>query len=98
MSAKLAHHVEAFEAALGQHPDSDLSPYLPDTDHPLYLAVLAELIRVDLEYAWARGCRKRVSVYTPRFPAILANRTVLTAVAFEEYRQRLRAGEQVTPE
>ncbi|MCI0700905.1 MAG: protein kinase [Planctomycetia bacterium] len=95
MSVNLAHRVEAFEAVLAERPDADFAQHLPEPDHPLYLPVLAELIRVDLEHAWSRGCRKRVTDYTPRFPVILENKTILAAVAFEEYRQRLRVGDSV---
>ena len=98
LSADLAHRVEAFERVLSVHPDADLAAHLPPPGHPLYLAVLGELIRIDLEHAWGRGRRKRVPDYTTRFPTVLANATLLAAVAFEEYRQRVRAGDDVCPD
>ncbi|HEY1186784.1 MAG TPA: protein kinase, partial [Gemmata sp.] len=70
----------------------------PPAEHPLYLAVLGELVRIDLEHAWTRGRPKRVADYTARFPAVLTNPALLNAIAFEEYRQRLRAGEKPSPE
>ena len=88
LSAELAHRVEAFEAVLEAHPDADLAAHLPPSGHPLYLAVLGELIRIDLERAWSRDRRKRIADYTARFPAVLTNANLLSAVAFEEYRQR----------
>jgi serine/threonine protein kinase/Tfp pilus assembly protein PilF len=97
-SVELAHRVEAFEVVLDDRPDADLASHLPPTDHPLYLAALGELIRIDLERGWATGRRKRLADYAPRFPAVLTNPTVLAAVAFEEYRQRVRGGEPVAPE
>jgi serine/threonine protein kinase/Flp pilus assembly protein TadD len=98
LSADLAHRVEAFELILDVHPEADFAPHLPSSTHPLYLAVLGELIRIDLERAWGLGRRKRVADYTARFPAVLANPEVLAAVAFEEYRQRARSGEPVHPD
>ena len=98
MSAELAHRVEAFEAALGVDPGADFARHLPAPGHPLYPAVLGELVRIDLEHAWTRGRRKRVADYTTRFPAVLTNSVLLAAVAFEEYRQRLRAGDRVHPD
>lgn len=98
LSAELAHRVEAFEVVLEVHPGADLAPYLPPPGHPLHLAVLGELVRIDLEHAWGRGRPKRVADYTSRFPAVLANPALLAAVAFEEYRQRVRAGEDARPE
>jgi eukaryotic-like serine/threonine-protein kinase len=98
LSAELAHRVEAFEVMLEVHPDADLAPHLPPSAHPLYLAVLGELIRIDLERAWSRDKRKRIADYAARFPAVLTNENLLSAVAFEEYRQRARAGESVQPD
>ena len=98
LSAELAHRVEAFELILEIHPDADLAAHLPNPTHSLYLAVLGELIRVDLEHAWNRGRRKRLPDYTTRFPTVLANAPLLAAIAFEEYRQRVRAGDDVRPE
>ncbi|AMV24726.1 Serine/threonine-protein kinase PrkC [Gemmata sp. SH-PL17] len=98
MSAELAHRVDAFEAALETDPGADFALYLPAPGHPLYPAVLGELVRIDLEHAWTRGRRKRVADYTSRFPAVLTNSVLLAAVAFEEYRQRLRAGDSVHPD
>jgi serine/threonine protein kinase/Flp pilus assembly protein TadD len=97
-SADLAHRVEAFEVVLDATPGADLAAFLPPPDHPLYLAVLGELVRIDLERAWAAGRRKRAAEYAARFPAVLANPSLLAAVAFEEYRQRVRAGERPDPE
>ncbi len=98
LSAELAHRVEAFELILDVHPNADLAPHLPAPGHPLYLAVLGELIRIDLERAWTGGRRKRVADYAARFPAVLTNSDLLAAIAFEEYRQRARAGESVRPD
>src|SRR5262245_49304916 len=98
LSAQLAHRVEAFEALRDVEPDADFALHLPPPNHPLYLAVLGELIRIDLERAWETGRRKRVAEYTARFPVVLTNPMLLSAITFEEYRQRVRTGEEVQPE
>ncbi len=97
LATAISHSVEAFEAALVDDPDADFGQFLPPENDPLYLAVLAELVRVDLEHAWGRGRPKRLPAYSARFPAILEQDTVLRAVAFEEFRQRRRTGENARP-
>src|SRR4051812_42676120 len=93
VSAELAHRVEAFEAALAVDSDIDLARFLPERGHPLYFTLLGELIRIDLESGWARGSPKWLAWYVSRFPAVLEQRGLIRAVAFEEFRQRRRAGE-----
>ncbi len=95
-TAELAHLVEAFEDALARDPRTDPGRFLPAPDHPLYGAVLAELIRVDLEYAWSGGTPRRLADYRDRFPAVFAAPGALADVAFEEYRQRRLHGDPVT--
>src|SRR5437773_1263639 len=97
LSDELSRRGEAFEAAMGRDPGVDLAPFLPPREHPLYLAILAELIRLDIANPRAGGARRRLADYTSRFPALLENTAVLQAVALQEYTQRRRAGEAVTP-
>jgi serine/threonine protein kinase/tetratricopeptide (TPR) repeat protein len=97
LSVELAHRVDAFESALAADPDTDFARFLPPTGHPLYPAVLGELVRVDQEHAWGRGRPRRLTEYTSRFPVVLEQPGLLGAVAFEEFRQRRRAGEDVQP-
>jgi serine/threonine protein kinase/Tfp pilus assembly protein PilF len=97
-AAGLAHFVDAFESALARDLNADLSQFLPPPDHADYLAVLAELIRVDLDCAWMRSDPKRLADYRAQFPAIFAAKQLLGEIAFEEYRQRRLRGELVRPE
>src|SRR5207247_4552392 len=94
----LPHIVEAFEAALERDGNSDLAAFLPAEGHPLYLSILSELIRVDLEKRWKNQAPHRLADYGARFPAILHNASILESIAFEEYRQRRWHGEKATPE
>jgi eukaryotic-like serine/threonine-protein kinase len=97
LSSELAHRVEAFEVALSADREADLSAFLPSADDPLYLPLLGELIRVDLEHSWTEGRGRRVPDYAARYPALLEQPGLLRAVAFEEYRQRRWAGQSVCP-
>jgi serine/threonine protein kinase/tetratricopeptide (TPR) repeat protein len=97
LTADLAHRVEEFEAALAADPAADPGHYLPPPAHPLFAPVLGELVRVHLEHGWTRGAPTRLAAYTARFPALLEHPDLLRAVAFEEYRQRRRAGDPADP-
>src|SRR6478672_9778412 len=98
LSTELAHRVDAFEVALAADPSADFAPFVPEPTHPLYLPLLGELIRIDLERSWSDGRGRRLAYYTARFPIVLEHRVLLGAVAFEEYRQRCRAGQSVRAE
>lgn len=89
--------LEPFESAVEGGASPDPADYLPEATHPKYLAALCELLRVDLEFAWARGDDRRVEDYADRFPALFTDKPSLTAVALEEYRQRRAAGEEPDP-
>src|SRR5262245_64682091 len=90
--------IDAYEADRAGGDDADLSSYLPPPTHPHYLAVLRELVRVDLEYGW--GCRRPrpLHEYRRRFPALFKDPQALQEVTIEEYRLRLLAGADPTPE
>ncbi|HVK15606.1 MAG TPA: serine/threonine-protein kinase [Fimbriiglobus sp.] len=94
--AELAHLVEAFEDALARDPNASPDGFLPASDQPLYVEVLAELVRVDLENAWAGGRPRRLAGYLDRYPALAAAPEAVAAVAFEEYRLRRLHGEPAT--
>jgi serine/threonine protein kinase/Flp pilus assembly protein TadD len=89
--------VAAYEAAQGGEP-VDVKAFLPGSDHPLYGEVLRELVRVDLEYGWARGQARSLEDYRREFPRLFADPEDLRAVTFEEYRLRRQAGEDPAPE
>ena len=85
-------YLEPFEAAAVRGEEPDPADYLPPPTHPKYAAVLGELLRLDLEFAWDRGEDRRVEAYADRFPALFADPSLLAAVAGEEYRLRKAAG------
>src|SRR5262249_33659895 len=59
-----------------------------------YREVLLELVRIDLEFSWARGQPTPLEVYQVRFPDLFECPEALATLAFEEYRLRCQAGEQ----
>ncbi len=88
--------VEAFEDARAEGEPVDLEHFLPETVHPLYLPVLRELVRVDLEYRWQAGRQQGLDHYQRRFPELFAHPPSVQEITFEEYRLRRQAGELVT--
>ena len=95
--AGLDAYVEAFESAPDRGGPADLARFLPDPCHPLYAAVLGELIRIDLEFSWRQGAPRRLEDYRPHFPALFQDREALQGLAYEEYRLRRQAGESPSP-
>src|SRR5262245_43402881 len=93
--AQLDEFLAAFEAARDSHPDP--AAFLPPVDHPLYATVLRELLRVDMEFAWDRGTRRRVEEYCQRFPELARDPVAMRDLACEEFRLRMAAGEKPDP-
>jgi serine/threonine protein kinase/tetratricopeptide (TPR) repeat protein len=89
-------YVAAFERACACGP-VDPADFLPPPDDPLYLSVLREIVRVDLEVGWAEKRPLPLSDYQSRFPVLFADPAAAGDIAFEEYRQRLKAGERPEP-
>lgn len=89
--------VEAFESALVGGDPCEVADFAPPPDHPQRLAILCELVRVDLEHKWRRGCPRRLEEYRSTFPALFEDRELVHAMAYEEFRLRVQAGEAPTP-
>jgi hypothetical protein len=89
--------VDAYETARAKGDPADLAVFLPPRDHPEYLAILCELVRVDLEYSWQDGRPYRLDHYRGRFPELFQDRRFAQEVAFEEFRLRRQAGEDPSP-
>jgi eukaryotic-like serine/threonine-protein kinase len=85
--------IEAYESAQTRGGPVDLAQFVPEADHPERLAILCELVRVDLEYSWQNGRPNRLDHYHARFPDLFRDNKWVQAVAFEEFRQRRQAGE-----
>jgi serine/threonine protein kinase/Tfp pilus assembly protein PilF len=93
----LSDYVEAFEAARCQDGATALAGFLPERGDAQFTAVLAELVRVDMEYAWSDGRPKRLDDYRQVYPELFVDPAVLADVTFEEYRLRRLAGEPALP-
>lgn len=91
-------YLEAFEAARETDATADLGAFVPPVGHPLRLAVLEELIRIDLEQHWRRGEQRWLEDYVNQFPELLEASATLRTLAFEEFRLRRGAGQSPTTE
>ena len=59
------------------------SPGICPANHVHYLAVLCELVRVDLEYSWIRGTPKGLDHYRSRFPELFDDARCIALITFE---------------
>jgi serine/threonine protein kinase/tetratricopeptide (TPR) repeat protein len=89
--------VEEYEAALARGEAAEVVDFSPSPDHPQRLAILCELVRVDLEHRWERGRPRRLEEYRALFPAVFEDPDLAHAMAYEEYRLRRQGGEAPTP-
>ena len=95
---ELDEFVRAFEEAYLDRGVASPSAFLPPRGHPLHKAVLRELVRVDLEFGWERGCPKGLDDYEREFPDLTDDREGFGQIAYEEFRLRRRAGQDPSPE
>ena len=68
---ELDDYVRAYEEAYARDGHASILEFLPPAV-PLRAPVLRELIRVNLEYGWGRGCRA-LSYYREAFPELLGD-------------------------
>src|SRR5262245_33069085 len=90
-------YVAAFEVACANDETADRRRFAPEAGHELYLPVLRELVRIDLELGWAQGRPKPLAAYRESFPELFRDPDSVQAIAFEEYRLRRQAGECPSP-
>ncbi len=76
--------IQAYEAALAQGERIDLRAFLPEPGHPLFVSVLRELIRIDLEFRWDCGQPRPLEEYRGSFPELFHDLESLHAITFEE--------------
>ena len=60
LSSRVDEFVELYEDAWSRDGDADPVDFLPRRDDPDYLAVAAELLRVDFERRWQAGQHRLV--------------------------------------
>src|SRR6516225_12260417 len=90
-SADLDAFIEDFETAWARRGDVDLAVFLPPRDSALYLEVLCELIRVDLELRWQTGSPRPLDYYEHAFPEAFENSEIRGQIVYEERRLKLQA-------
>lgn len=81
------------ESARARVGRADIAEFAPPPDHPGYLAILCELIRVDLEYGWRRGRLDPLDGYRERFPEVFRDSRLAGEIAFEASRLRRQTDE-----
>lgn len=80
--------VEAYEMAQARDGRANLEEFVPSSDHPDRLAILCELVRVEMEYGWRRGQPKQLDRYREQFPDLFHDPDMEQAICFEESRLR----------
>jgi serine/threonine protein kinase/Flp pilus assembly protein TadD len=86
-------HVSAFRTALGLFGAAELADFLPPPDHPRYLEILCELIRVELAHGWRTGQPTSVESYRDRYPELFADPVLAYRVAQDDFQARQEAGD-----
>jgi serine/threonine protein kinase len=96
--AVLSVRADQFFAALTRGEAADWEPFLVGLTGRLRVAVLTELVVIDLAHRWGKGERPVVEEYVERFPEIGPADRVPPALILEEYRCRVKAGEAAPTE
>jgi serine/threonine protein kinase/TolA-binding protein len=99
-SDELDRFVDAYERSRGDGDIRSLDEFLPSQDHPFYLSIATELVRVDMEHRWQKGDSGHATLETYRHhvPQLFDSADHLAEIAFEEYRLRRLNDDQVSPE
>ena len=95
--AGVDHYVKAFEAAWARSGPVAIEDFLPPPDDAAYARIVRELVRVDIEFCWDGGRPRDLDEYCRAFSEVFGDPAMLTAVAFEEYRQRRDHGQAPEP-
>src|SRR5204863_301652 len=77
------HFIDQFEEAWQSRGPVPIEKYLPPRNHPHYQSVLAEMIRVELEYRWKDGRPLPLEQYRDRFPDAFADEAIVQGIAYE---------------
>lgn len=95
--AQLSARADQFYHALTRGPVSDWDHFLDGLPVRVRLAVLTELVLIDLGHRWGRGERPVIEDYIARFPELGPRGAVPAKLILEEHRCRVRAGEPHSP-
>jgi hypothetical protein len=88
-NADVESRIEAFESAWQRQESVDIGSFLPSVADSLFLPVLCELVRIDMELRWSKRMPRTLEMYLQEFPQLRNDSDAIQQVAFEEFRQRL---------
>ncbi|MDJ0976592.1 MAG: serine/threonine-protein kinase [Planctomycetota bacterium] len=95
----LASCLDAFIAAWeAEETPPHIAAHLPRDEPKLIQYALLELVKVDLEYRWARGLGKTVDAYLEDFPLLDDGDGPPSDLIYEEFHHRKKAGDACDPE
>lgn len=80
--------LERFESAWQRHGHAAIDDFLPPPDAAPRRLLLLELIKIDLEYQWARARKLRIEDYLRQFPELSNATDAPLALIAEEIRVR----------
>jgi serine/threonine protein kinase len=95
---KINHYLRAYERSRASGGLVKLADHLPEPGSMLRTPVLRELVHLDLKLGQSRKGGRRLEDYLAEFPELGDDRDALGELAFEEYRLRRLANEDVTDE
>lgn len=90
--------IEAFEDARSAGRSAQVAEYLPEREHPYWLATLQELIRIDMELDQRQGDTVTLEKYRADWPVLFESPEALMPLAFEDYRLASQRGLAVSPQ
>jgi len=93
----IADYIAAFRTAQDLFEKVEIASFLPPHDHPHYLEILSELVRLELARSWTLGKPIALAFYQARYPDLFANAALVYKIVVEEFRLRRQAGERPTP-
>lgn len=93
--ALLSARADQFFGALNRNDVDDWEPFLDGLSGATRIAVLTELVIIDLGFRWGKGEKPTVELYVDRFPELGPLDRVPAALIREEHRCRAKAGDPV---
>ena len=86
--------VRAYAATWASVDPANLKTLLPEPGHPLYVAVLREVVCADLRFRSDRGRPRPLEDYRNSFPELFSDLECAHVIAFEDYRLRRPGGRE----
>ena len=87
-----------FESKWFNDHQVSIEEFLPETDHPHFNEILVELIRSHIELTSETETPSRAADFFEKFPQLNQDESARKSIVFEEYRQAINRGEDVSIE